>query len=988
MAARSFKLATTGGCSRLAWPIRRAVSCGRTLIRGRPAQILESPGRRDRRRATQHALTCSPAYDLEQFSSHFWANPRSVIMYARYIPPSKGAKSSVPVEAASSSRGSSSFTGTMSEVTPRPVDGYAYARYVPGAKTATPAGSSTAVALSQPKAIQYFHDEPSPIQVKRKRDTASEPQDAGSERRKREKTQVAAMPGLDAQPGQKKKKNRRKRKKRTAAADDTSDESDESDMESQNDSAKKLSKSSHPKHAESSVGKEPDTNVAVEAPPAVNGDSPSKTSDVDMQESAGAEAHETEPETQLKEEKPKKEKRREKKKKDAMDKTTVEDDAEENEREMARHKAVLERKSKSLKIAHETAQATRDESEEELEESHGLEPLPQPAPVPEDVSKPTYDTMPSWLLAPIRVSQNTRAPFTDLGISHRPSRLLAKRGFSDAFAVQTAAIPLLLPTSKQRPGDLLVSAATGSGKTLAYALPIVRDISNGLITRTRALVVLPTRELVKQAQEVFEVCAKAFDGEHSKRVRIGIAIGSQSIKSEQEALVGQESRYDPAAYEKILEGNRQKRAQNLASSDVDDVLDYDSMDNDPRLGPWKGEVVDFSSKVDVLICTPGRLVEHIEQTPGFSLDYVRWLVVDEADKLLAQSFQGWLDVVLEKFRVNNFSARDFPDMAYSGVRKVILSATLTRDLSLLNQLSLRRPQLIVLESDGAVEQVAEHTLPTSLREFAVRVHETNLKPLYLLDLLRGGHMKRSDVSSGDASSALKEDKDTDSDDGSSSSSSSSAGSDTSDSDSDSDDSSDTSSESDGTSDSGSSSDGETKPPASLPQSQLPISLIFTKSNESALRLSRLLALLDPSLASQISTLTSTTPTHTRRKVLRAFTTPSSAVRLIVASDLVARGIDLPKLEHVINYDLPASLAGYVHRVGRTARAGRAGCSWTLVGDDESGWFWGKIAKNKGVRRAQKLERVMIDEMAEERIQEYEGALAKLGKEALELRRKR
>ena len=150
---------------------------------------------------------------------------------------------------------------------------------------------------------------------------------------------------------------------------------------------------------------------------------------------------------------------------------------------------------------------------------------------------------------------------------------------------------------------------------------------------------------------------------------------------------------------------------------------------------------------------------------------------------------------------------------------------------------------------------------------------------------------------------------------------------------------------------------------------------------------RLLALLDPSLTSHTSTLTSTTATSQRRKTLRAFTDPSSPIRLIVASDLVARGIDIPNLAHVVNYDLPPSLASYVHRVGRTARAGRAGRAWTLVADGESGWFWGKIAKGSGIRRAHRVERARIEEMPEERVREYETALEKLGQEAHERRRR-
>ncbi|KAK2937201.1 hypothetical protein FoTM2_000419 [Fusarium oxysporum f. sp. vasinfectum] len=605
--------------------------------------------------------------------------------------------------------------------------------------------------------------------------------------------------------------------------------------------------------------------------------------------------------------------------------------------EDSRHKTVMSKLEKSLKLASELPADERDE--EDQGELHGLEPLPQPEPISSlTTSKPNYKILPSWLEDPIRVSQDTRTPFAELDIIPKACRVLEEKGFRDAFAVQTAAIPLLLPTSKQR-GDVLISAATGSGKTLAYALPVVRDISQGCLTRLRALVVLPTRELVKQAQETFELCARAFDGGDRKRVRVGISIGSQSLEVEQKAFMDQELRYDPDTYKKLKEENQRRNQLKWGLSASENLQDLDMEDTDPRLSHMNGYVVDYLSKIDVLICTPGRLVEHMEQTRGFNLDYVRWLVVDEADKLLAQSFQGWLDLVMEKFRINKFTARDFHDMDFSGVRKVILSATLTRDLSLLNQLSLQRPRLIVLESDGDI-QIAEHSLPVSLKEHAIRVHDTNLKPLYLLDLLRSQDMLMASPNKDEEEPKAEEAED-----------------------------------------SATKTNAKLKVSGRTLKSHIPVSLIFTKSNESALRLSRLLALLDPSLADHIGTLTSTTPTHIRRKTLRAFSTASSPIRLLIASDLVARGIDLPNLDHVINYDLPPSVAGYVHRVGRTARAGRSGCAWTLVGDDESGWFWGKIAKGAGVKRAQKVERTRIEEIDEKRVEEYEAALEKLGKEA-------
>ncbi|KAM0282926.1 hypothetical protein ACHAQH_002737 [Verticillium albo-atrum] len=646
------------------------------------------------------------------------------------------------------------------------------------------------------------------------------------------------------------------------------------------------------------------------------------------------------------------------------------DEVEEEDKVSSRYASVLAKKAKSIKAPAplpEGADATElDEDEAEDVEMHGLDPLPQPEPVAANAAKMSYETLPPWLAAPIRVAADTRTPFPEIGINARSAKFLESKGFKDAFAVQTAAIPLLLPSCKHRQGDLLVAAATGSGKTLAYALPIVRDISQGQVTRLRALVVLPTRELVNQAQEVFQLCAAAFDARHQKRVRIGISIGSHQLKNDQANLVEQTERYDLEAYAEA--GKRDRDAwTTLEDSDVEGGAQASR----PIMGNLPDHIVDYNSKVDVLICTPGRLVDHINHTPGFTLDYVRWLVVDEADKLLAQSFQGWLDVVMPKLRTNKFSARDFPDSNLTGVRKVVLSATLTRDLSLLGGLQLRRPQLIVLEggkADGKT-QIAEHTLPSPLKEFATRVYDTRLKPLYLLDLLQGKHLlSPSDSASKKTSKPTKPpvtEDDTSSED---------------DSDTSSDESSDTSSDSD--------SDTDT-PKASFTKT----ALIFTKSNESAIRLSRLLSLLSPSLAPLIGTLTSTQKTSHRRRVLASFT--AGTLRILVASDLVARGIDLPTLDNVVNYDLPASAAGYVHRVGRTARAGRQGRAFTLVETRESGWFWGAVAKWEGIRRGEDVGRlVIVEKDAEEggfggeRMERYEKALEELGKEAGEVRKQR
>lgn len=646
----------------------------------------------------------------------------------------------------------------------------------------------------------------------------------------------------------------------------------------------------------------------------------------------------------------------------------------------ARHKAVLEKAAKSLKEAQQQnnvdAEASDDDDNEAAEpvEAHGLEPLPQPEPVAQDSSKPTYETLPSWMANPIRVAPETKASFTKLGISKEAATKLGTKGYENAFAVQTAVIPLLLP-SPDRQGDVVVSAATGSGKTLAYVLPVIRDISQGFITRLRGVIVVPTRELVLQAKEACETCAAVFSGPGKKTVRIAISMGNKQFEQEQSDLVEEEQRYDPMGHQTWLEEHFKK--------------DFETSLFEHESKPLPDHVVDYSSKVDVLICTPGRLVDHINRTRGFTLDYVRWLVVDEADKLLAQTFQDWLPAVMPLLSTTNKpGARDFPDSNKSGVRKVVLSATMTRDLSLLNGLKLFRPKLVTLEgvsgeNDSTRHSATEHVLPELLEESAIKIRDPTYKPLYLVDLLNSTRM--APVNSVGQDVEMKDVGDDDT----------SSGESASDSDSSDTDASSDASDSDSDDDSTSPARQSLSKKASTFRSTV---LIFTKSNETAIRLSRLLSLLSPALAPLIGTLTSTTRTSQRRKTLRAFT--SHKLRILVASDLVARGIDLANLDHVVNYDLPTSVASYVHRVGRTARAGRKGRAWTLFTKTEAGWFWTAVA-GKGesrsagaagaglVKRKGKVDEVKIDDRwAEGRVEEFERALETLGKEASEMRRKR
>jgi ATP-dependent RNA helicase DDX51/DBP6 len=627
----------------------------------------------------------------------------------------------------------------------------------------------------------------------------------------------------------------------------------------------------------------------------------------------------------------------------------------------SRHKRLLEKRERSLKKAEKLAKkAARNAAaesagddpanaiQEEPEELHDLVPLPQPEPVPEPPVQFSSASLPPWLASPTRVSPNSTAPFSKVGIDEQVEKILYSKGFKEAFAVQAAVLPLLLPGPAQSPGDVLVSAATGSGKTLAYVLPMIEDISKNTVTRLRGLIVMPTRELVTQAREVCEVCATAVSGR--KRVKVGIAVGNETFKAEQALLMEQELRYDPTGYKEQMRRLNSK----WESSDIESDSENDFLCDDEAVSALPDHVINPISKVDILICTPGRLVEHLKSTPGFSLEYIKWLVVDEADKLLDQSFQQWLEVVIGRLGPKNLSFRN-----NNRVRKVILSATMTRDIGQLNSLKLFRPKLVVMEGshhlNNPKNEEASLALPGLLVESAIKADDESLKPLYLLKLLQRENIIGS----------IAEDNSSGSEDESSESG-------------------------DSSSDDDSSATSVAPEPDSLKSTQQSSPtvqprgvLVFTKSNETAVRLGRLLALLGASLANEIGTLTSTTSTSSRRKTIQSFN--AGKISIIVASDLVSRGLDLPNLAHVINYDIPSSVTNYVHRVGRTARAGKKGCAWTIFTPVEGRWFWNDIARAQDIARqaGTKISRVNIDieSFGDGMRERYGAALEQLGRQA-------
>ena len=121
-------------------------------------------------------------------------------------------------------------------------------------------------------------------------------------------------------------------------------------------------------------------------------------------------------------------------------------------------------------------------------------------------------------------------------------------------------------------------------------------------------------------------------------------------------------------------------------------------------------------------------------------------------------------------------------------------------------------------------------------------------------------------------------------------------------------------------------------------------LVFTNSVETAHRLTRLLQLLG-GFAGRIVEFTANLSQTARSAVLEA--AASGAISVIIASDAAARGLDLVALPAVIHYDAPSRVKTYVHRVGRTARAGAVGVSYAIVRPEQARHFRILASRTRG-----------------------------------------
>ncbi|XP_010524536.1 PREDICTED: DEAD-box ATP-dependent RNA helicase 1 isoform X2 [Tarenaya hassleriana] len=352
----------------------------------------------------------------------------------------------------------------------------------------------------------------------------------------------------------------------------------------------------------------------------------------------------------------------------------------------------------------------------------------------------------------------------------------------------------------------------------------------------RALVVLPTRDLALQVKDVFNAIAPAVG------LSVGSAVGQSSIATEISQLI--------------------KKPKLEAG------ICYDFEDSSQSL----------ESAVDILVATPGRLMDHIHNTKGFTLEHLRYLVVDETDRLLREAYQSWLPAVLKLTQSSDENpfptsaaspssfgylrtfhrqsiARGFKGKPFPRLVKIVLSATLTQDPSKLIQLDLHHPLFLTTGE-------SRYKLPEKLECYKL-ICETELKPVYLVALLKTWEGEKC--------------------------------------------------------------------------------IIFTSSVETTRRLCKLLNFFGDSKI-KAKEYSGGLNQSVRSKELKAFR--KGDIQVLVASDAFTRGMDVEGVKNVINYDMPPFAKTFIHRAGRTARAGQSGRCFTLLDKREVSRFK-KILKKAG-----------------------------------------
>jgi ATP-dependent RNA helicase RhlE len=352
--------------------------------------------------------------------------------------------------------------------------------------------------------------------------------------------------------------------------------------------------------------------------------------------------------------------------------------------------------------------------------------------------------------------------FKELGIIQPILKAIEAEGYTNPTPIQEQSIPILLNGK-----DLLACAQTGTGKTAAFAIPILQNLylnhhsQNDKERKIRALIVTPTRELAIQIDESFSTYGK-FTG----------------LKNT------------------VVFGGVKQLAQTSA----------------------------LRKGIDILIATPGRLLDLIDQ--GYiSLKDVQYSVLDEADQMLDMGFIHDIRKIISKLPAKRQS--------------LFFSATLPPEIIDLSRKLLGNPEKISIKPEQTTaEKVAQ----------SVYFVDKNVKSKLLTHLL------------------LTESIDS--------------------------------------------------------------TLVFSRTKHGADKIVKQLS----KAGINANAIHGNKSQGARQKALGDF--KSGRTHVLVATDIAARGIDVEELSHVINYDLPNIPETYVHRIGRTGRAGASGIALSFCDTEE------------------------------------------------------
>lgn len=513
-------------------------------------------------------------------------------------------------------------------------------------------------------------------------------------------------------------------------------------------------------------------------------------------------------------------------------------------------------------------------------------------------------------------SQPSNAPlasssgFLELGLHPLlVAHLESKMGVTKPTSIQRAVLPVFTnpPSEDMAERDVFIQSQTGSGKTLSFLLPIIHDLfplsTHSYIDRsigTLAVIIAPTRELAKQISDVLE-----------RLLKLKLRPDGETDDAESS------TRYTRWLVSGLLSGGA-TRAHEKA-----------------RLR--KG--------IPILVSTPGRLLDHLQNTSSFNVGKCRWLVLDEADRLMELGFEETIKGIIQGLdgrrklavqAVNEGKSLEVGGWDWERRRRTILcSATIREDVQKLAGTALVNP-IMIKAFDTEMEQTSHQPNTSPLASSENFTPPAQLAQKYVvvplkLRLVALVALLRSILSQNQASKGLKIIvflSCTDSVDfhwqllGGSKMG-------------------------DGGSQPGDSgTDGEESGGSEL------------SSEDEGLEKGEKISVQSPLLPdTHIYRLHGSLATPTRLASLHGFSSitsgkgkqPSSSSSVLLCTSVASRGLDLPLVRAVIQYDLPTEggATEYVHRVGRTARAGKGGEAWSIVAPSESEWVKWLEGKMRG-----------------------------------------